>query len=80
MPQQHLIHVFPFILCRELRYFEDIVKFLIFRLRMINNFFQVWGQNVLKRCWGKKGKVICFFWGGGDGIKIGGGMGGVCMN
>ena len=26
MPKQHLIHIFPFILCRELRYFEDIVK------------------------------------------------------
>ena len=26
MPNQHLMHIFPFILCRESRYFEDIVK------------------------------------------------------
>ena len=26
MPHQHLIHIFLFILCRELRYFEDIVN------------------------------------------------------
>ena len=26
MPHQHLIHIFPFILCRESRNFEDIVK------------------------------------------------------
>ena len=26
MPNQHLIHVFLFIVCRESRYFEDIVK------------------------------------------------------
>ena len=26
MPHQHLIHVFLFILCRESRYFKDIVK------------------------------------------------------
>ena len=30
------------VLCRESRYFEDIVKFLNFRLRMTDNFFQVW--------------------------------------
>ena len=41
IPPQHLIHMFLFILCRESRYFEDIVKFLIFRLLMIYNFFQV---------------------------------------
>ena len=29
------------VLCRESRYFEDIVKFIIFRLRRIYNFFQV---------------------------------------
>ena len=39
IPYQHLIHMF--VLCRESRYFEGIVKFLIFRLRTINNFFQV---------------------------------------
>ena len=37
MPYQHLIHMFLFVLCRESRYFEDIVKFLIFRLRTIYN-------------------------------------------
>ena len=26
MPKQHLINVFLFIVCRESRYFEDIVK------------------------------------------------------
>ena len=26
MPNQHLIHVFLFIVCRESRYLEDIVK------------------------------------------------------
>ena len=26
MPHQHLIHIYLFILCRESRYFEDIVK------------------------------------------------------
>ena len=41
MPHQHLIHVFLFVLCRESHYFKDIVKFLIFRLRTIYNFFQV---------------------------------------
>ena len=33
MSHQHSIHMFLFVLCRESRYFEDIVKFLIFRLR-----------------------------------------------
>ena len=42
MPTQHLIHIFRFIHCRESRYFEDIVKLWIFRLRTIYNFFQVW--------------------------------------
>ena len=41
MPHQHLIHMFLFVLCRESLYFEDIVKFLIFLLRTIYNFFQV---------------------------------------
>ena len=41
MPHQHLIYKFIFILSRESRYFKDIVKLLIFRLRMICNFFQV---------------------------------------
>ena len=27
MPHQHLMHMFPFVLYRESRYFEDIVKF-----------------------------------------------------
>ena len=27
MPHQHLIHMFLFVLCRESRYFEDIVEF-----------------------------------------------------
>ena len=27
MPHQYLIHMFLFVLCRESRYFEDIVKF-----------------------------------------------------
>ena len=27
MPQKHLIHIFPLILCCESRYFEDIAKF-----------------------------------------------------
>ena len=35
MPHQHLIHMFFFVLCRESRYFEDIVKFGIFCLRTI---------------------------------------------
>ena len=39
IPPQHLIHMFLFILCRESHYFEDIVKFLIFRLKTIYNFF-----------------------------------------
>ena len=26
-PHQHLMHMFFFVLCRESRYFEDIVKF-----------------------------------------------------
>ena len=38
---QHLMHMFLFVLCHESRYFEDIVKFWVFRLRMIYNFFQV---------------------------------------
>ena len=41
MPHQHLINIILFVLCRESRYFEDIVKFTIFRLRTIYNFFQV---------------------------------------
>ena len=27
MPHQYLIHMFLFVLCRESRFFEDIVKF-----------------------------------------------------
>ena len=27
VPHQHLIHMFLFVLCRESRYFEGIVKF-----------------------------------------------------
>ena len=27
MPHQHLMHMFRFVLCRESRYSEDIVKF-----------------------------------------------------
>ena len=42
MPHQHLINIILFVLCRESRYFEDIVKFTIFRLRTIYNFFQAW--------------------------------------
>ena len=42
MPYQHLIQMYLFVLCRESRYFENIVKFIIFRLRTIYNFFQVW--------------------------------------
>ena len=30
MPNLNLIHIFLLILCRESRYFEDIVKFCIF--------------------------------------------------
>ena len=41
MPHKHLIHMPLFVLCRESRYFEDIVKFRIFHLRTIYNFFQV---------------------------------------
>ena len=26
MPNQHMIHIFPVILCRESRYFEEVVK------------------------------------------------------
>ena len=44
IPHQHLIHIFLFVLFRESRYFEDIVKFRVFRLRTIYNFFQVWDQ------------------------------------
>ena len=36
--------MFLFVFCRESRYFEDIAKFLILRLRTIYNFFQVWKQ------------------------------------
>ena len=42
MQHQHLIYIFLFRVCRESRYFEDIVKLGIFRLRTIHNFFQVW--------------------------------------
>ena len=45
MPHQHLIHIFLFIHCRESRYFEDIVDLFFFCLRMIHNFFQVWGND-----------------------------------
>ena len=41
-PHHHLIDMFLYVLCRESRYFEDIEKFWIFRLRTIYNFFQVW--------------------------------------
>ena len=41
MPHQHLILMFLFVLCHESHYFEDIVKFRIFRLRTVYNFFQV---------------------------------------
>ena len=41
MPHQHLTHIFLVSLCHESRYFKDIVKFGIFRLRRIYNFFQV---------------------------------------
>ena len=41
MTHQHLIHMLLFVLCRESRYFEDVVNFSIFRLRMTYNFFQV---------------------------------------
>ena len=41
MPHQHLICMILFVLCRESRFFEDIVKFCIFRLRRIYNFFQI---------------------------------------
>ena len=52
MPQQHLIHMFLFVVCRGSRYYEDIAKFLIFRLRTIYNFSQVWStENTCKgRC------------------------------
>ena len=54
MPLQHLLHMLLFVLCCESRYFEDIVKFSIFRLRTIYDFFQVclegWG--------GLKGKYL----------------------
>ena len=42
MPHQHLIHMCLFVFCCKSRYFEEIVEFGIFRLRMIYNFFQVW--------------------------------------
>ena len=45
MPHQHFIHIFLFIHCRESRYFEDIVYLCFFCLRMIYNFFQVWGND-----------------------------------
>ena len=38
MPHQYSIHMFLFVLCLESHYFENIVKFLIFRLRTIYNF------------------------------------------
>ena len=41
MSNQHLIHIFLFIVCRKSCYFEEIVKFGVFRLRKIHNFFQV---------------------------------------
>ena len=41
MPHRHSIHMLLFVLCCESRYFEDIVKFSIFRLRTIYNFLQV---------------------------------------
>ena len=44
MPHQYLIHLFRFIHCCKSRYFEDIVKVWIFRLRTIYNFFQVWAD------------------------------------
>ena len=39
LPRQHSIHIFLLNLCRESHYFEDIVKFTIFRSRTIYNFF-----------------------------------------
>ena len=47
-PHLHLKPTFLFILCRKSRYFEDIVKLCIFRLRTIHNFFQVWLTAYLK--------------------------------
>ena len=38
MPHQHLFHMFLFVLSPKSCYFEDIVEFLIFRLRTIYNF------------------------------------------
>ena len=37
MPHQYSIDMFLFFLCRESRYFEDIVTFWIFRLRTFYN-------------------------------------------
>ena len=47
---QHSIHTYLFILCRKSHYFEDIIKLWIFRLRTINNFFQVW-THLVRHCW-----------------------------
>ena len=47
MPHQHLIHIFRFIHCRELRYFEDIVKLWI----------SAWGRFTI---FSRSGLKICF--------------------
>ena len=44
MLHPHLIQICLVILCRESRYFEDISKLWIFRLRTFYNFFQVWAS------------------------------------
>ena len=54
---QNSIHMFLFVLWREWRYLEDIVKFWIFRLRTIYNFFQVW---TAPRIWKFSPKSFCF--------------------
>ena len=41
MSHPNLRHKFFYGLCHEPRYFEDTVRFFIFRLRTIYNFFQV---------------------------------------
>ena len=49
MPHQYSIHIFLFIHCRKIRYFEDIVELWIFRLRTIYNFFQVCLQSTFAK-------------------------------
>ena len=54
MLPSHLIQTIFTFLCRESRYFEDVLNLWIFRLRKFYDFFQVWTEMVVFGifCWG----------------------------